>query len=88
MMHFPSPKRVAAGILGLGLTLTLAAQAPAQPANEPAGTATRTEPGTVLRTDDHRDYGWLGLLGLLGLAGLLRLRRNDRRTDDVIRRTT
>ncbi len=86
MMHLPSLKRVAAGILGLGLTLTLAAQAPAQLANEPAGTAPRTEPGTTTRTNDHWDYGWLGLLGLLGLAGLLR--RNDRRSDDVIRRTT
>lgn len=86
MMHFPSPKWVAAGILGLGLTLMLAGQTPAQPANEPAGATTRTETGTVLKTDDHQDYGWLGLLGLLGLAGLLR--RNNRRTDDVIRRST
>ena len=83
-MHLPSPKRVAAGLLGL--TLTLAAQAPAQPANEPAGTATRTETGTTTRANDHWDYGWLGLLGLLGLAGLLR--RGDRRTDEVTRRTT
>jgi MYXO-CTERM domain-containing protein len=89
MRHLLSPKRAAAGLLALGLTLPLAGQASAQAPNEPARTTTET----TTKQDDHRDrgwdLGWLGLLGLLGLAGLLRRSEyTPRRTDDVTRRTT
>jgi hypothetical protein len=65
MRHLRSPQRVAAGLLGLGLTIGLAGPASAQATNTPA--APRED-----QRRDHTDWGWLGLLGLLGLAGLLR----------------
>jgi MYXO-CTERM domain-containing protein len=84
MGYLLSPKRVAAGILGL--TLALAGPASAQAANDPAGATPERTAETAPRREDHTDWGWLGLLGLLGLAGLLR--RTDRRTGEVPRRTT
>ena len=32
---------------------------------------------TTVRTEEGRDWGWLGLLGLAGLAGLVRRDRHD-----------
>jgi MYXO-CTERM domain-containing protein len=62
--------------LGLGLSSTLAAQQPRDPAQ------------TVQTVDDvrhdDRDWGWLGLVGLVGLVGLRRRDSHDRsivRTD-------
>ncbi len=84
MRHLLSSKRVAAGILGL--TLALAGPVSAQATKEPAGAAPERTAETAPRREDHTDWGWLGLLGLLGLAGLLR--RTDRWTGEVPRRTT
>ena len=72
MRHLLSPQRVAAGLLGLGLTLALAGPASAQATDTPAAPAAPRED----QRQNHTDWGWLGLLGLLGLAGLLR--RDDR----------
>jgi hypothetical protein len=72
MRHLLSPQRVAAGLLGLGLTLALAGPASAQATDAPAAPAAPRED----QRQDHTDWGWLGLLGLLGLAGLRR--RDDR----------
>src|SRR5512140_1281901 len=72
MRHLLSPQRVAAVLLGLGLTLAPAGPASAQATDAPpASTASRED-----QRRDHTDWGWLGLLGLLGLAGLMR--RDDR----------
>lgn len=64
------PKTLAAGILGLALTVS--------PAFAQTDDAPRTPPRQEAQDDDF-DWGWLGLLGLVGLLGLTRRREN--RTD-------
>ena len=53
--------------LGMASTLPVAAQ-----------NNTTSADRTTVRTDEGRDWGWLGLLGLAGLAGLMRRDRQDR----------
>ena len=60
MRHLLSPKRIAAGILGL--TLALAGPVSAQTTNEPAGATPKRTAETAPRREDHTDWGWLGLL--------------------------
>jgi MYXO-CTERM domain-containing protein len=74
-MQHATRKRMAIGILGLGLAIVpLAGQVSAQTTHDRTGVDT----GTTSRTtrDDGFNMGWLGLLGLAGLAGLLP--RNNR----------